>query len=85
MAVSRVFSGVGFRAVSRYPVIVCPDVDREEHRYNFVRHELFVPANLEIGKSWGRLVASLEGAVGVIKGDDPIYKWKFEGRLGNRF
>lgn len=54
-------------------------------RYNFVRDELFVPINVEVGKEWGKLVASLEGGAGVIKGDHPPYDWKVEGRLGLRF
>lgn len=54
-------------------------------RYNFVRDEFFLPLNLEVGKSWGRIVASLEGGVGVISGDNPPYDWKLEFRLGFRF
>ena len=54
-------------------------------RYNFVRDEWFVPVNVEVGKEWGRLVTSVEGAAGVIKGDHPPYDWKIEGRVGLRF
>jgi len=54
-------------------------------RYNFVRNRFFLPANLEIGKSWGRVVGSLEGAAAVINGDEGPYKWKLEGRVGFRF
>lgn len=54
-------------------------------RYNFVRDEFFVPLNLEVGKEWNRIVFSLEGAVGVIKGDRPPYDWKMEARVGFRF
>jgi hypothetical protein len=54
-------------------------------RYDFRTKSFFLPANLEIGKKWGRLVTSLEGGVGVIKGDADPYQWKIEGRIGLRF
>ena len=54
-------------------------------RYDFRTNELFVPANVEVGKSWGRLVVSAEGGVGLIKGDEPPYDWKLEGRIGWKF
>ena len=54
-------------------------------RYNFVHDEFFLPLNLEAGKSWGRLVVSVEGGVGLISGDHPPYDWKLEGRMGLRF
>ena len=54
-------------------------------RYNFVHKDLFVPVNIEVGKEWGSLVASVEGAAGVIKGDHPPYDWRVEGRVGLRF
>lgn len=54
-------------------------------RYDFNTKSFFLPANLEIGKKWGRLVTSLEGGVGVIKGDADPYQWKIEGRIGLRF
>ena len=54
-------------------------------RYDFVRHQFFLPANIEVGKEWGRWVASVEGGKALIKGDRPPYDWKIEGRLGLRF
>ncbi len=54
-------------------------------RYDFRRNELFVPVNLEVGKEWSRLVASLEGGAALIAGDAAPYKWKVEARLGWRF
>lgn len=54
-------------------------------RYDFNSKSFFLPANLEVGKKWGRLVTSLEGGVGVIKGDADPYQWKVEARIGLRF
>lgn len=54
-------------------------------RYDFRTDELFVPVNLEVGKQWGRVVASLEGGAAVISGDEAPYDWKLEARLGYRF
>lgn len=54
-------------------------------RYDFVNDELFVPVDLEVGKEWGRIVASVEGAAGIVKDDHRPYDWKVETRLGYRF
>lgn len=54
-------------------------------RYDFERDEFFLPLNLEVGKSFGRVVASLEGGVGLISGENPPYDWKLEARIGFRF
>lgn len=56
-----------------------------DFRYNFIRHEFFAPVNLELGKQFGRIVTSIEGAVGVIEGDHPPYDWKVEARVGLSF
>jgi len=63
-------------------VSIFPSTDM---RYNFVKNRFFLPANLEIGKSWGRVVGSVEGAAALINGDEGPYKWKLEGRVGFRF
>jgi hypothetical protein len=72
----------GDRAAGRCLVSIFPSTDI---RYNFIRDEFFLPLNLEVGKSWGPVVASLEGGVGIIHGDHPPYDWKLEARLGFRF
>ena len=55
-------------------------------RYNFVTDELFVPINVEFGKSIGRrLIVSLELGKSVIGGEHQPYDWKAEGRVGFRF
>lgn len=54
-------------------------------RYDFINHELFVPVDVEVGKEWGRIVGSLEGAAGIIKDDHRPYDWRVEARLGYRF
>jgi len=54
-------------------------------RYNFVKHRFFFPANLEIGKSWGRIVCSVEGAAALINRDEGPYRHKLEVRVGVRF
>lgn len=66
----------------RFYVSLFPSAD---FRYDFVHDELFVPVNMEIGKEWGRLVWSVEGASGVIRGDHAPYDWRIETRLGLRF
>lgn len=63
-------------------VSIFPSTD---FRYDFTRDELFVPADIEVGKEWGRMVWSLEAAAGIIKEDHPLYDWKVETRLGWRF
>ena len=54
-------------------------------RYNFSTDEFFLPANVEVGKQWGRAIMSLEGGAAVISGDGAPYKWKLEARVGYRF
>lgn len=54
-------------------------------RYNFVHDSFFLPANLEVGKQWGRVVASLEGGAKLIGDEHAPYDWKLEARLGVRF
>ncbi|HUD28029.1 MAG TPA: hypothetical protein VMQ93_04095, partial [Novosphingobium sp.] len=54
-------------------------------RYNFRTDAFFLPVNLEVGKQWGRVVASLEGGAAVISGDGAPYDWKLEARVGYRF
>lgn len=54
-------------------------------RYNFERKTFFLPVDLEVGKEWGRFVASVEGAAGIISGNSPPYDWKAEVRIGYRF
>ena len=56
-----------------------------DFRYNFITDELFVPIEIEAGKSWKRTIVSLNVAAGVIKHDFVPYDWKVEGRIGFRF
>ena len=53
--------------------------------YDFRTDSVFLPVNLEVGKEWGRVVASLEGAVAMIDGKSAPYDWKLEARIGFRF
>lgn len=55
-------------------------------RYNFKTDEIFVPLNVEVGKSFGRrLIVSFEFGKSLIEGNEPPYRWKAEGRVGFRF
>jgi len=54
-------------------------------RYNFVKHWFFFPANIEVGKSWGRIVGSMEAAAALINRDEGPYRWKIQSRVGFRF
>jgi len=56
-----------------------------DFRYDFRADRLFVPLDLEVGKEQGRIIGSIEGAVGLLSRDDGPYKWKVEVRLGYRF
>lgn len=54
-------------------------------RYDLVRDKLFVPVDIEVGKSFGRLVMSLEVAKAIVHEDHAPYDWRAEGRIGMRF
>jgi hypothetical protein len=54
-------------------------------RYDLVRDKLFVPLDIEVGKSVGRLVVSVEVAKAIVHDDHAPYDWRAEGRVGIRF
>jgi hypothetical protein len=54
-------------------------------QYDFVRNELFVPIDVEIGKQFGHVLISIEVAKALVKGNNAPYDWRVEPHVGLKF